>query len=226
MKKRNIWLLTILSFITCALHAIMLNTPFNFYLYTSIFKIIVFLLCPVIYFGLSKDGKIKDLFFVKGDKKNIKFSFILGLVVFAVIMVAYMILHSFLDKEMIVGALAHNGITAGNFAVVFIYVVVINAALEEIFFRGFVFLTLYHMDYKRYAYVYSSFLFAFYHVAVLNNALLPGMFIFCIAGLVGAGLIFNALAIRCKNITGSLIVHISANLALNLIVSFNFAFVK
>ena len=225
MKNKNIWLLTILSFLVCVLHAVMLNTQYTFYVYTSILKIALFILCPIIYFKIVKDGKSKDILPIlpiKGDKKNIRFSFVLGLCVFASIFVLYFILHSFLDSEMIVGALAKNGITADNFVFVFIYIVFINAALEEIFFRGFVFMTLYRMNLKRYAHIYSSFLFAFYHVAVLNNALVPGIFIFCIAGLAVAGLIFNIMAAKCKSITGSLIVHISANLALNLIVVFHY----
>jgi len=129
-----------------------------------------------------------------------------------------MVLRPFLDQAMIVDALAKNGITSTNFPLVFIYVVLINAALEETFFRGFVFMTLYRLNYKRFAHAYSCLLFAFYHVAILNNAVAPGMFILFIIGLAVAGLIFNYLVIKCKNVGGSLVVHISANLAINLIV--------
>ena len=226
MKTKNIWILTILSFAACVLHAIMLNTQFTYYVYTSMLKIVLFILCPIIYFRISKDGKLKDLFSGKSDKKNVKISFVLGFCVFAFILIVYMILRQFLDKAMIVDALAKNGITAGNFAVVFIYIVFINAALEEIFFRGFVFMTLYRMNFRRYAHIYSSLLFAFYHMAVLNNAVSPGIFIFCIAGLAVGGLIFNALAAKCKSIIGSLVVHISANLALNLIVVLNLSYLR
>ena len=222
VKYKNIWVITVFSLFACALHALMLQTQFSYYLYTSAFKVILFILCPIIYFKVSQSGKFKDLFLLKGDKKNIRLSFILGVCVFALIVIVFMILRPFLDNAMIVDALAKNGITSTNFAVVFIYIIFINAALEEIFFRGFVFMTLYRMNYKRYAHVYSCLLFAFYHVAILNNALTPGIFIFCITGLAIAGLIFNSLVTRCKNIIGSLVVHISANLALNLIVSVYF----
>ena len=197
----------------------MLHTQFNNYAYTSIMKIILFTLCPVIYFKAFKDKSYKSIFTIKGDKKHIKRSFILGFCVFAVIFAVFMILRPFLDSTMIVNALAKNGIAKNNFPVVFIYIVLINAALEEIFFRGFVFMTLYRMNYKCYAYVYSSVLFALYHVFILNNAVSPGVFIFCITGLVASGFFFNYLAVKCKSIAGSLIVHISANFALNLIVS-------
>jgi membrane protease YdiL (CAAX protease family) len=236
MKNKNVRLvalLTIFAFFACVLHAVMLNTPFNYYLYTSVFKIILFVFCPVFYFkvcrvcGNEKTGKIEqtekigkfsDMFRIKGDKRNIKISFMLSFGVFAFIIIAFMIVRPFIDGEMIIAALAANGITAGNFPFVFIYIVLINAALEEIFFRGFVFMTLHRMNFKKYAHIYSSLLFAFYHIAVLDNALGLGMLIFCITGLVAAGLIFNALIIKCRSMTGSVVVHISANLALNLIV--------
>ena len=218
MKNKNIGFLTVIALFACIMHAVILNTQFNYYVYTSVFKAVLFILCPVIYFRISKNGKFKDLFLIKGDKKNTLFSSLLGLCVFAFIFIVFMILRPSLDSAMIIDALSKNGITAGNFSFVFIYIVVINAALEEIFFRGFVFMTIYRNGFRRYAHVYSCLLFAFYHVAVLNNAVKPGVLIFCIAGLAVAGLIFNGLAIKCKSITGSLVVHISANLALNLIV--------
>jgi len=202
----------------------MLHTQFNHYAYTSTLKIALFVLCPLIYFKVFKSGNYKDIFTVKGDKKYMKRSFLLGFCVFAVILTVFMILRPFLDSTMIINALAKNGITGHNFPLVFVYIVLINAALEELFFRGFVFMTLYRMNYKRYAYVYSCLLFALYHVFILNNAVSPGIFIFCIAGLAVAGLFFNYLAVKCKSILGSLIVHISANLALNLIVSAYYLF--
>lgn len=217
MKNKNILLITIFGVLACGLHAVMLNTQFNYYVYTSVLKVILFTLSPLIYFTISKDGNFSDMF-SKGDKKEIKRSFVLVLAVFVFIWITFIVVRPFLDKEMIATALSRNGITGGNFPIVFIYVVLINAALEEIFFRGFVFMTLYRKNFKRYAHVYSCLLFAFYHIAILNNAVIPSVFIFFTAGLAVAGLIFNYLFIRCKSIIGSLVVHISANLAINLIV--------
>jgi len=218
MKNKNILLLTIFSVLACGLHAVVLNTEFTNYLFTSALKVVLFLLFPLIYFAFSKDGKFKDIF-SKIDKKSIKLPLVLGGIVFAFIVIAFFILSPFIDSKMIVDAFAKNGIVKGNFPLVFIYVVLINAALEEIFFRGFVFMTLYRANYKPYAHVYSSLLFAFYHVSILNGALSPAMFVFCIFGLVVAGLIFNVLATKCKSIGGSLIVHVSANLAINIMVA-------
>ncbi|MCL2020405.1 MAG: CPBP family intramembrane metalloprotease [Oscillospiraceae bacterium] len=218
MVNKTIPIIIIFSLIACGLHAVMLHMPFNNYLISSIIKIIIFVLCPMIFFALNGKKHGFAEMFSKGDVKNIKRSFLLGFGVFSVILIIYTIISPYIDKEMIIDALENNGINSGNFPLVFIYIVLINALLEEIFFRGFVFMTLYRAGYKHCAYVYSSLLFAFYHVAILRGALTPWIFIFCIFGLAVAGLIFNELTVRCKNITGSLIVHISANLSLNLIV--------
>ena len=216
--NRNILLITVFSIIACALHALVLYTQFNHYVYTSVFKIIIFLLCPLIYFAVSKDDEFKNIFSFKGDKENIKKSFLLGLIVFLFIILTYVVLHSFLDKALIINALSNVGISSGNFFLVFLYIIFINAALEEIFFRGFIFFTIYKMNKKLYAYIYSSILFAFYHVPVVRHSMSLGLLIFCVIGLVIAGLIFNELVRRCKSIIGSIIVHVGANLAINLIV--------
>lgn len=228
IKNKNLWLLTALSIVACALHAIMLHTPFNGYLYTSAFKVIAFVLFPIIYFKISKEGSIKGLissFSIKnGDGRNIKIAFILGFCVFSFIAVAFMVLRPFIDEAMVAYALLENGITHNNAIFVFIYIVLINAALEQFFFRGFVFMSIYRMGFKGYAHGFSSLLFAVYHIPILYNALSLPMLILCTAGLVAAGLIFNFLTIKCKSISGALIVHISANLALNLMIGIYFVF--
>jgi len=227
MKNKNVLLLTLFSLFACALHAVILFTPFNAYAYTSAFKVIVFTLCPILYFKVSKEGNFKGLLSLFSLKRaeNIKFAFLLGFGVFAFIVITFIIVQPFMDRAMVVAALAENGITPRNAFFVFVYIVVINAALEQLFFRGFVFMSLYRMNLKRYAHVYSSVLFSFYHIPILWDAVSPGILVLCTVGLIGAGLIFNALALKFKSVSGSLIVHISANLALNLMIGIYFVFV-
>jgi hypothetical protein len=221
MKQKYFWLLIIFSLAACVLHALMLISPFNNYALTSGAKIVLFTLFPLIYLRFAKDGSFKDFFKLRGgDKKFIKISCALGAGVFAVIWIAFFFVRWFIDRSMVLEALHNNGITRDNFFLVFIYVVLINAALEQLFFRGFVFGILHRHSkgLKAFAHVYSSVLFSVYHIPILREAVTPAMMIFCVAGLVAAGLIFNALVVRCKCITGALIVHISANFALNTIV--------
>ena len=227
MKNSNVLLLTVCSFVACALHAAMLRSPFNDYAYTSAFKVVVFLLCPFVYFKLSKEGSYKELFslfLMKRNRKNILITVGLGILVFAFITIAFLITLPFIDRAMVVNALTGNGITRGNTVFVFIYIIVINAALEQLFFRGFVFMGLYRMGVKRYAFAYSAVLFSVYHIPILFGAISFGFLILCTVGLIAAGLIFNVLTVKFESILGSLIVHISANLALNLMVGLLFVF--
>jgi len=223
--KNNAVLITIFSLTACILHAVILFTPFNAYMYSSAFKVVVFILVPFVYCKFVADVKFRELvalFSMNGNRKNIKLAFLLGASVFTFIVVAFMILLPFLDRVMIVDALAANGITSRNAIFVFIYIVVINAALEQFFFRGFVFMSLYRRGYRGYAHAYSALLFSLYHVPILFFAISPGMMVLCVVGLVAAGLIFNGLAAWFDSIGGSLIVHISANLGLNLMIGVHF----
>ena len=215
--KTQALVLSILALIACGIHAAILKSSVHHYSYTSAAKVVLFLTFPVVYFAISKAGRFRDMF-AKPDGKGLKLSIILGLVVFTVIWGAFFIVRPYLDPTMIVDALARNGITSGNFAIVFIYVVVINAMLEEIFFRGFVYLGLRLAKLKIYAYCFSSVLFALYHAAILDGAITAGVFVLFMVGLTCAGLIFNALTEKCGSIFGSLFVHICANVAINLIV--------
>jgi len=207
-------LITVISLFACAAHALMLHSQYNLYFYTSILKV-CFVLCPIFYFLLAKEKNIVAQFFSKGEKMRPTFFLAAG--TFAAVVVGFFILRPFFDEDMIIGAFATFGITEKNFAFVFAYVIFINAAVEEIFFRGFVFLNLWRKGHKIYSHIYSSLLFAIYHVTILSNAVSTGIFILFVAGLAASGLFFNFLAQKNKNIVGSLIVHISANIAINCI---------
>ena len=162
--------------------------------------------------------------FLVEDKRSLKLPLILGATVFAFIVIAFVVLQPLIDPVMVDDALAEVGINSRNAIFVVMYIVLLNAALEQFFFRGFVFMSLYAMNVKGIAHIYSSVLFAVYHVPVLYDALEWGMLALATLGLVVAGLIFNSLTIKCKSITGPLIVHISANLALNLMIGIYFVF--
>ena len=228
-KTKKAWLIATLSIAACILHAAVLYSPFNAYAYSSAFKVLLFLLFPFIYVKISRSGTFKGLlqeFSVKNaNKQNLQRTCLLGLGVFTFIVVMFMLLRPFIDDAMVAEALAANSITRRNAFFVFIYIVLINAGLEQLFFRGFVFLSLYRMGFKVFAHVFSAALFSVYHIPILFHAVSPGILALCTLGLVAAGLIFNWLALWCKSLSGSLIVHVSANLALNLMIGVYFVFV-
>jgi len=227
MKDKQIQLIIIFSLVACGLHALLLNSPFSNYLYTSLFKVFIFILAPAVYLKVSKDGTLKDmlsLFSVKGNGRNMKIAFALGASTFLVVVAGFALLLPFMDRAVVIDALAANHITPGNIVFVFFYIVIINAALEQFFFRGFTFMWIYKKGNKRYAHAYSSLLFSFYHIPILFGAVSPAVLVFCTVGLIFAGLLFNEIAVRLKSIAASLVLHISANLAISLMVGLHFIF--
>ncbi|MCL2235539.1 MAG: CPBP family intramembrane metalloprotease [Defluviitaleaceae bacterium] len=217
MKSRNLLLVTIISIMACAVHGVMLFTPFNDYATTSAIKLVLFVASPIIYYAVTKGGKFRDLFSVKDRKKALRFSAFLGLGAAIVIIIAFLTLRPWLEQEMIVNALSNVGISTDNYIFAALYYVIVNVALEELFFRGFVFLTLYRMGYKYYAHVFSALLFAVYHVAIMRYGVDFGLLIFATVGLVAVGLLFNEITRRCDSVIGSYVVHAGASLAISLV---------
>lgn len=217
MMKRNATLITSLSLFACLVHGAMLYTPFNDYFHTSAVKFALFMICPVIYLAISKDYRLKDLFFLTGNAKSIKYSFLFGVIVFIAVFIGFLIVRPWLDYSMIIGAMSNVGITKENYIFIALYYVVVNVALEELFFRGFIFLTLYKIGYKYYAHIYSSLLFAIYHVAIMRYGVSPGLLLLSTLGLIAVGLLFNEITRRCNNVIGSYAVHTCASLAISII---------
>ncbi|MDR0405343.1 MAG: CPBP family intramembrane metalloprotease, partial [Clostridiales bacterium] len=168
MKSERVNLIRIvgLSVASCLIYTLLLGASYQ-YFYTAAAKLALFLAAPVCYYFLSKRGRLADLFCLRGDKKYIKISAWLGVAAFAAVITAFFALRKQLDAQMILDGLAKEGITKAAYPYVFVHIVVINALLEEVFFRGFVFLTLFRLGFQRFAYVFSSVLFALYHIAMM-----------------------------------------------------------
>lgn len=188
------------------------------YLYKSIIKIVLFLLIPMIYFIVykGKNEYLKKLFVPK--KKDFLLALLLGVGVFAVIMTAYFVLGAHIDLSAIKDSLtAGIGVTADNFIYVAIYISFVNSLLEEFFFRGFAFLILKQEMNKKFAYIFSSAMFALYHVGMTNGWFNIFIYILAMLGLFIGGCIFDFLNEKCENIYPSWLVHMCANFAINTI---------
>lgn len=188
------------------------------YLYKSIFKIILFLLIPLVYFLLNKVkiNDLKQLFIPR--KKDFLISIILGMSVYSIIIIAYMILKNYIDINSIRTLITTTiGVNADNFILVAIYISFINSLLEEFFFRGFSFMILKQEINTKFAYVFSASLFSLYHVGMTSGWFNPVIYVLSLLGLFIGGCIFNYLNNQCKNIYPSWFVHMSANFAINTI---------
>ncbi|WP_423189875.1 CPBP family intramembrane glutamic endopeptidase [Alkalibacterium sp. f15] len=186
------------------------------YLYKSILKIFLFSVVPMGYFLKYKDqySRLKKLFIPR--KSDLIYAFLLGVGVFSVILIAYIILKNHIDLSIIRESLTTNiGVTEHNFVYVAIYISLINSLLEEFFFRGFAFLILKENTSRLFAYVFSSLLFALYHVGMTSGWFHWSIYLLAMTGLFAGGCIFNFLNEKSENIYPSWLVHMFANFAIN-----------
>lgn len=189
------------------------------YLAKTFIKIILFTIIPYIYVRLYKNSTFKSVFNLKKmDKEQLKLGIILGIMSFSIIMITYFILKNVIDLEGIAQDLQRKSkVTPANFIFVELYITFGNSFLEEFFFRGFIFLNLYELKFKKTAYVYSSLLFALYHIAIFKSWFNIWLILLALTGLIIVGFTFNFIDTKSKNFINSWIVHILADMAIMLI---------
>ena len=178
----------------------------------SALKIVVFLGCAGLYTLLSGD---RMPFRVLRKAGAVRLAAPLALGVLVLLLVGYALLSPWLDLSAIPENLAlKEGITQKTFPLAALYITFCNSLLEEYFFRGFAFLTLYRLGYVRLAYVFSALAFALYHVSITSNWGSPVLILLMVAGLTAAGLLFNWRD-REGSLFPSWLVHMGANLGTN-----------
>lgn len=203
-------------FIACLLMAFVDTIWQPGYIIKSSIKIGLFLLLPLIYAKIKSDVSYKYLF--KFDWKHFTVSIGMGLAVFAFILAAYKFLGPYFDFTSVTDSMEkESGITAENFLYIAIYISIVNALLEEFFFRGFAYLELKKWTSRGSALTISAGAFALYHVAIMMSWFTAPLFILLLTGLFVGGIIFNLLNEHSNNIYSSWMVHMFANFAINAI---------
>ena len=187
------------------------------YMLKSVYKIFLFAVFPLIYCAFDRNIKFKE-YFIMRDKRQIFISAALGIGVYLFILVGYYVLKGFIDLDNIALQLENNlNVNKDNFVFVALYISFVNSMLEELFFRGFGFLTLSKSSSKLYSYVVSALAFSIYHVSILANWFNIIIYVVFIVGLFATGLFFNWLNEKYNNIYNSWIVHMCANFSINTI---------
>lgn len=179
-------------------------------------KIIFFLALPMLFFVKNKSDftEFKKLFIFK--KGGILKSLLLGLGVYTVIVGGYLLTRNIIDFSNVTSSLTDGmGITADNFIYVSLYISLMNSFLEEFFFRGYGFMTLKKCTTRKTAYIFSSAMFAIYHIGMLIGMFNIGALALLLFGLIIGGCIFNYLNEINDNIYPSWFVHMFANFAIN-----------
>lgn len=181
-------------------------------------KIIFFLALPMLFFIKNKEEfkEFKKLFVLK--KGGILKALFLGIGVYTVILGGYFLTRNIFDYSNVTSSLTEGmGITADNFIYVSLYISLVNSFLEEFFFRGYGFITLKKYTEPKIAYIFSSTLFAAYHIGMLVEMFHFGVLLLLLLGLIIGGCIFNYLNESNDNIYPSWFVHMFANFAINTI---------
>lgn len=185
------------------------------YMQKSLIKILLLLLIPIFYSRKNRNINYSG-FFRLSSLKELLFPLFLGLMTYGLIVGAYFLLKDLIDLKNIEKLLGKNlKVNRDNFILVGLYIAFFNSFLEEVFFRGFLFLSLKRLGSSLNAYLISSLFFTVYHLAIIVHWFNLKIFILAMASLFIGGLFFNGLNHRRENIYNSWLVHMFANLAIN-----------
>ncbi|PAB59278.1 CPBP family intramembrane glutamic endopeptidase [Anaeromicrobium sediminis] len=188
------------------------------YFVKSTCKIVLFTLIPYLYIKIVKKKNIKNsLHLGKFQLKRLKLGLILGFCSFTIVIIGYIIFAKYIDTQNLVDQLNKIKVNKNNFIYIGLYIIFVNSFLEEFFFRGFIFLNIYEEGNKYMAYIYSSALFALYHMGMIKSWFNIYLIILCIISLMVIGIVFNYLNTKSKNFINSWIVHILADISIILI---------
>lgn len=196
------------------------------YLLKTMTKMGLFLFLPLLYIKyIIKQPILQFLNLKSFDLKNLRLGFLLGLVSMGVVIGAFLVFQSFINTGVIVNDLqSRMKVTPEIFIYIAIYITFGNSLLEEFYFRGFIFLNIYKTKYKALAYLFSSLLFAFYHVAIFATWFNFWLILLALLGLFIIGLVFNWLNTKSENFFNSWILHILADVGVMLIGFYLFGF--
>ncbi|NCB42627.1 MAG: CPBP family intramembrane metalloprotease [Clostridia bacterium] len=185
-------------------------------------KIALFSIFPAVYAIQTGENVLKSsILNLKRNRPHLRGlnkSATLGILIFIVLIVAYVFIRPYIDTgQMIVEFQEKYKINKSNLLYYSFYLVFINSFLEEFFFRGFLFLNIKKLGLRKTAYIFSSLLFAVYHIANFQNWFSIPVFILALIGLFAGGCIFNYLDDQQETFLNSWFVHICADLAIVLI---------
>jgi membrane protease YdiL (CAAX protease family) len=214
-SRHRTWLVVLIALVGCGTMALVDGVWMPHYFMKSAVKLMLFLLLPLLYSRYDRSVRLREL--LRFDKRGTAVALLLGLGVYAVILGGYFLLRSVFDFSGVATALSENaGVNRNNFIFVALYISLINSALEEFFFRGFLFRSL-RASGALPAYLFSSVAFALYHIAMMIGWFSLPLSALIIFGLVVGGIIFNALNERFHTLYVSWAVHMFANFAINTI---------
>ncbi len=224
MNKEKASGIIVLVIICCVFMALIETIIEPAYIVKSALKVAVFLLLPLVYAKITHT-KLLDEFF-KIDKRGMMKLFVLGSFIYAVILGAYTLTKNFFDYASLVQSLsADQKVNSGSFIGVALYISFCNSFLEEFFFRFVAFLEEFFFRFvafirlskytaRKIAYIFSSGMFAVYHIAMIGMSFPPLMLLLALIGLAIGGLLFDYVDSKNENIYHSWVIHMFADFAI------------
>ncbi len=205
-----------LTFLCCVIMAIVETVIEPSYWIKSALKIVVFAGVPLAVLWAFKIKPPPDAFSL--SKKSILAMLGLGAAVFGLIMGAYAITARIFDYTAMVESMTSDQqVDSRSFIFVAAYISLGNSFLEEFLFRLVSFMTLSEQSSKKgktAAYIFSSVMFAVYHVAMIGASFPLPLLILSLAGLAAGGFIFDFIDSKSGKIYPSWVVHMFADIAI------------
>ena len=215
-KNKSIVTVVLISIISLLLMTFIEKYIHPQYWIKSMFKLIIFLL-PIIFYSIKNKISFKELIYLNNNKPS-KGLIIFMLIAYLGIIILYLLLRNYIDLENIKNNLfMKENLNKSNFIFIFTYIIIVNSFIEESFFRGFIYKVFKDNGYEKQGIIYSSILFALYHISIMDAWFNPMIMGLAIVGLFFVGLLFHYICIKEDNLLGSWLVHGFGNLAINTI---------
>ena len=152
--KRRTFLVVAAAVLCCGIMAVVDGVIQPGYAPKSAIKILVFGLIPLLLTRLDPELVFTQT--LRFRRKGFALALGLGLGVYGLILGGFFLVRNFFDFSGIAGSLLDNaGVSKDNFLYVSLYISLVNSLLEELFFRGFLFLNLKQRS-RRFAYSFSA----------------------------------------------------------------------
>ncbi len=212
-NKANACGIMLLTVICCGAMAFIETMVEPAYAVKSAAKAAIFLLFPLLF---SKAAKLKlfDHSFVL-DKKSLVKLLALGALIYAVIIGGYALTATVFDYASLVESLSTDQkVDNDSFVGVALYISFCNSFLEEFLFRFVAFIQLSKYTAGKTAYLFSSVIFAVYHIAMIGTSFPPLLLALALVGLVAGGVIFDYVDEKNGSIYNSWMIHMCADFAI------------
>lgn len=209
-EKFGIIILLVICCIIMALVETVIEPP---YFVKSAAKVVVFAVLPMVVMKLLGIKLLDNNF--RLNKKDVLKLLLLGFAIYGVIIGAFFLTRSIFDYSALVESLsADQNVDSKNFIWIALYISFGNSFLEEFLFRFIAFIKLSEYVSKKFAYIFSSMLFAVYHIAMIGPSFPLPLLMLALFGLAVGGFIFDLVDDKSKNIYNSWIIHTFADFSI------------